>query len=119
MSHTKRREFIAGLGGVASSAAYPVASRALQPGKQPTIGYLGGVTAASNSAYTTAFLKRLQELSWVEGRNVAIEYRWPEGRMEAASEYLAEFVGLKVDAIFVSGNAYALAATLGTRSVLA
>jgi len=106
----RRREFIAGLG---SAAAWPVAARAQQPGKLPTIGYLGGTAAATDSALP-ALLRRLRELGWVEGRNIAIEYRWTEGRTEAATEFLAEFVRLKVDVIHTLGNAYALEAKRAT-----
>jgi putative ABC transport system substrate-binding protein len=68
----KRREFITLLGG---AAAWPVAARAQQP-KLPTIGYLGVSTASSWRDWTAAFVRRLGELGWTEGRTVAIEYRW-------------------------------------------
>jgi len=74
-----RREFIVALGG---AAAWPLAARAQQAGKLPTIGFLGGSTAAAQSQWTSAFVQRLRELGWTEGRNVAIEYRWGEGRNE-------------------------------------
>src|SRR6516164_5000593 len=106
----RRREFIAGLGG---TAALPFAARAQQPGKLPTIGYLGG-SKANDRALATALLLRLRELGWVEGRNIAIEYRWTEGRTEAATEFLAEFVRLKVDVIHMLGNAFALEAKRAT-----
>src|SRR5258707_8111248 len=106
----RRREFIAGIG---SAAAFPFAARAQQPGKLPTIGYLGG-SPANDSAVTAALLRRLRELGWVEGRNIAIEYRWTEGHTEAATEFLAEFVRLKVDVIHTLGNAYALEAKRAT-----
>src|SRR5262245_22194629 len=86
----RRREFIALLGG----AAWPLAVRAQQPGKLPTIGYLGGATAAVWSPWTAAFVLRLRELGWIEGRSIAIEYRWAEGRSERYSEIAAEFVRL-------------------------
>jgi putative tryptophan/tyrosine transport system substrate-binding protein len=108
-----RRDFIAGLGAAGSAVYWPRASRAQQPGKLPTIGFLG-LTAANDSALTAVFLRRLRDLGWVEGRNLAVEYRWTDGRMEAASEFLAEFVRLKVDVIHVSGNAYALEAKRAT-----
>jgi putative tryptophan/tyrosine transport system substrate-binding protein len=107
----RRREFIVGLG---SAAALPVAAHAQQPRKLPTIGYLGGSTAANDIALTTALAGRLRELGWVEGRDIAIEYRWTEGRTEAATEFLAEFVRLKVDVIHTLGNAYALEAKRAT-----
>jgi putative tryptophan/tyrosine transport system substrate-binding protein len=91
----KRREFIAGLG---IAAAWPPTARA-QQARLPTIGYLGGSTPVSTSAWTAAFVQRLRELSWVEGSNVSIEYRWAQGRTERYTEIAAEFVRLKVDVI--------------------
>jgi putative tryptophan/tyrosine transport system substrate-binding protein len=76
----KRREFIALLGGAA--AAWPLATRAQQPSKVPTVGFLGPQTATAQSSWTTAFVQRLRELGWIEGRTVVIEYRWAEGRSE-------------------------------------
>ena len=70
----RRREFIALVGSAA--AAWPLAARA---GKLPTIGVLGS-DAAGWSAWTAAFVQRLHELGWIEGRTIAIEYRWSEGR---------------------------------------
>ena len=75
-----RREFIVALGG---AAAWPLAARAQQAGKLPTIGFLGGSTAAAQSQWTSAFVQRLRELGWTEGRNVAIEYRWGRDAMSA------------------------------------
>jgi putative tryptophan/tyrosine transport system substrate-binding protein len=98
----KRRAFITLLGGVA--AAWPVAARAQQP-KLPTIGFLGASTAAGFSGWVAAFTKRLHELGWIEGRSVAIEYRWAEGRSERYSEIASEFVRLKVDVIVTVGSA--------------
>jgi putative ABC transport system substrate-binding protein len=76
----KRREFIAGLGGAA--AAWPFAAHAQQAARVPTIGFLGQLTPSAMSKWTAAFVRRLRELGWVEGRTVAIEYRWAEGRSE-------------------------------------
>jgi len=96
----RRREFITLLGG---AAAWPLAARAQQPGKLPTIGFLGGATSSAWSSWVAAFVQRLHELGWIEGRTVAIEYRWAEGSVERASEIAAEFVRLKVDIIVTSG----------------
>jgi putative ABC transport system substrate-binding protein len=92
----KRREFIALVGGAA--AAWPLAALAQQVTKLPTIGYLGGVTAAE-SQRVASFVQRLRELGWIEGRNVTIEYRRTDGRPEQMAEFAAEFVRLKVDVI--------------------
>jgi putative ABC transport system substrate-binding protein len=98
----KRREFITLL---ASGAAWPLAARAQQTGKLPTIGFLGTTTASAWGPWTTVFVQRLRELGWIEGRNLAIEYRWAEARSEHFAEMAAEFIRLKVDVILVGGNA--------------
>jgi putative ABC transport system substrate-binding protein len=98
----RRREFITLIGGAA--VAWPLAARAQQAGKLPTIGFLG-VDAAVWSPWTAAFVGRLRELGWIEGRNIAIEYRWAEGRAERNAEVAAEFVRLKVDVIVTFGTA--------------
>ena len=77
----KRREFITLLGGAA--AAWPLAARAQQAGKLPTIGFLVAGTPSSHGQWVAAFVQRLRELGWIEGRTVAIEYRWAEGRSRA------------------------------------
>jgi putative ABC transport system substrate-binding protein len=97
----KRREFITLLGGAA--AAWPVAARAQQTGKLPTIGFLGGTTPSAAGQGVAAFVQRLRELGWTESRNLAIEYRWAEGRSERFAEIAAEFVRLKVDVIVTAG----------------
>jgi putative tryptophan/tyrosine transport system substrate-binding protein len=102
--HIQRREFLAALGGAA--AAWPLVARAQQPGKLPTIGFLGA-EAAAWSAYITAFAERLRALGWIEGRTIAIEYRWSEGRPDRVAEIAAEFVRLKVDVIVTNGPAVA------------
>ena len=97
----KRREFVGLVGG---TIAFPHAARA-QPGRVPTIGLLGTSTAAGWSQWIAAFVRQLREHGWVEGRTVAIEYRWAEGRPERYAEIAAEFVRLKVDVIVISGSA--------------
>ena len=99
----KRREFITLICGAAALA--PFGAQAQQAGKLPTIGFLGASTASNWSHWTAAFVQRLRELGWVEGRTVAIEYRWAEGRSERFAEFAAEFVRLKVDVILTVGSA--------------
>jgi putative tryptophan/tyrosine transport system substrate-binding protein len=108
----KRREFITLLGGAA--VAWPLAARAQQAAKLPTIGYLGTAAAAAWIPWTAAFVQRLHELGWIEGRTVAIQYRWAEGRAERWAEFAAEFVRLKVDVIVSGGNAAAAAKQAST-----
>jgi hypothetical protein len=92
----RRREFIALLAGAA--AAWPLAVRA-QQGKLPTIGFLGTATLSTMSFRVAALVQRMRELGWIDGRNVAIEYRWAEGRSERLTEIAAELVRLNVDVI--------------------
>jgi putative tryptophan/tyrosine transport system substrate-binding protein len=100
----KRREFIA-LIGSAAALGLPLAARAEQSGNRlPTIGFLG-TEAVAFRPRTTAFVKRLGELGWIEGRTVAIAYRWSEGHPERIAEIAAEFVRLNVDVIVANGSA--------------
>src|SRR6516164_5105551 len=108
----KRREFITLLGGAA--AACPLAARAQQAGKLPTIGFLGQTTHSGGSEWVAAFVQRLHELGWNEGRTIAIEYRWAEGREERFAELAAELVRLKGDVIVTSGTPQVLAAKQAT-----
>ena len=84
-----------------------------QQAAMPVIGFLGANTPSTQSQWTAAFVQRLRELGWIEGRTVAIEYRWAEGRNERYTEIAAEFVRLKVDVIVTTGAA-ALAAKQST-----
>src|SRR5215471_8098637 len=106
-----RREFITLLGG---AAALPLAARAQQPGKLPTVGFLGATTPLVEGHRLAAFVQRLRELGWMEGRNVAIEVRWAEGRNERYAENAAEFVRLKVDVIVTVATPPTLAAKQAT-----
>jgi putative tryptophan/tyrosine transport system substrate-binding protein len=98
----KRRAFIMLLGG---AVAWPLAARAQQPGKLPIIGYLGSGTPSTHGLWAAAFVQRLRELGWSEGRTIAIEYRWAGGRSDRYREIAAEFVRLKVDIIVTVGGA--------------
>ena len=108
----KRREFITLLGGTAAS--WPLAGNAQQPGKLPTIGFLGATTASADGQLVAAFVQRLRELGWIEGRTIAIEYRWAEARSERFAEMTAELVRLKVDVIVTWGALPVLAAKQAT-----
>jgi ABC-type uncharacterized transport system substrate-binding protein len=98
----RRREFITLLAGTA--AAWPISAHA-QPAKLPTIGFLGAGAQSAWAHWTAAFVQRLHELGWLEGRTVTIEYRWAEGRTERFREIAAEFARLKVDVIVTVGSA--------------
>jgi putative ABC transport system substrate-binding protein len=97
-----RRAFIALLGGAVTT--WPLAARAQQASKLLTIGFLGPSTPLAAVQWTAAFGQRLRELGWVEGRNIAIEYRWAEGRSERYGEIAAELIRLNVDVIVTVGG---------------
>jgi putative tryptophan/tyrosine transport system substrate-binding protein len=107
----RRRDFIASVGGAA--IGWPLAAHAQQP-KLPTIGFLGPLTSSAMSRWTAAFVQRLRELGWIEGRTIVIEYRWGEGRSERFPEIVAEFVRLKVSVIVTGGTAAVIAAKQAT-----
>ena len=108
----KRREFITAFSGAA--VIWSLAARAQQPGRLPTIGWLGAGTPLTMSHRVTAFVQRLGELGWIEGRTIAIEVRWAEGRNERFAEIAAEFVRLKVDVIVTAGTAAVVATKQAT-----
>jgi len=107
----KRREFITLLGGAA--AAWPLVAQAQQPGKLPTIGFLGANTRLVDSQR----VERLRELGWIENRTVAIEYRWGEGRDERFAQIAAEFVRRSVDVIVTGGTASVIAVKQATSTI--
>jgi putative tryptophan/tyrosine transport system substrate-binding protein len=113
----RRREFIAGLGSAA--AAWPVVARAQQR-VMPVIGYIGGtlLPGATLTSFDKAFLKGLAEAGYVEGRNVAIEYRWVEERNERLPGFVDDLVGRRVAVIaVVISTAAALAAKAATQTI--
>jgi putative ABC transport system substrate-binding protein len=108
----RRREFITLLGGAAAS--WPLAASGQQMPRLPTIGSLSPMTASVENQRVAAFVQRLRELGWIEGRTVAIKVRWAEGRSERAAEIVAEFVRQKVDVIVSGGTVSVLAAKQAT-----
>jgi putative tryptophan/tyrosine transport system substrate-binding protein len=111
----RRREFIALLG--SALVASPLAARAQQAKKPPTIGFLGATSAVVWNSFVGAFLQRMRELGWIDGYNLAIEYRWAEGREERYTELAAEFVQLKVDVIVTGGTAAVIAVKKATSAI--
>jgi hypothetical protein len=107
----RRRDLVILLGG---AAAWPLAARAQQPGKLPTMGIIGSGTPATQGHWYAAFVQRLRELGWIDGRTVAVEYRWAEGRDERFAEIAAEFVQRKVDVIVTSSTVGVVAAKQAT-----
>jgi ABC-type uncharacterized transport system substrate-binding protein len=108
-----RREFIALLGG---AAAWPLPAHAQQAAK-PTIGLLVPGTPASHGHWYAATVQRLRELGWVEGRTIAVEYRWAEGFGGRLPELAADLVQLKVHVIVTGGSTAVIAAKQATSSI--
>jgi putative ABC transport system substrate-binding protein len=109
----RRRDFISLVGG---AAAWPWAAWA-QQGRRPILGYLGSGSSPIENERVAMLLRRLRDLGWIDGSNIAIEYRWAEGRNERFAKIAAEFVGLKVDIIVAAGTAAVVAAKEATSAI--
>ena len=111
----KRRAFITLLGGAA--ATWPLAARAQQTAKLPTIGLVGGAIPSTQGTWIAAFVQRMRELGWIENRAVAIEVRWAEGHSERYAEIAAELVRRKVNVILTHNTPPVLAAKQATSTI--
>ena len=109
----RRREFITLLGGAA--AAWPLAARTQQPGKSPRIGVL--VSASPPHPFADAFWRGLHALGYSEGRNIKVEFRYTDGRIDRAEEFAAAFVRSGVDVIVAHFNLATRAAMGATRTI--
>src|SRR5262249_50069644 len=96
-SYIGRRNFLATLGGAA--VAWPLTAHAQQQARVSTVGFLVAGTPSTHGQWLAAFVRRLGELGWVEGRNIAIEVRWAEGHGGRLAEIATELVRLKVDVV--------------------
>ena len=113
----RRRDFITVLGGAA--VVWPLAARAQQPERVRRIGMLMSLAAddPESLARLTAFLQRLQELGWTDGRNIRIDYRWAAGDAERSRRYAPELVALAPDVILAAGSVGLEALQQATRTV--
>ena len=110
-----RRTFIGGVGGGILLA--PCAALAQQPGRVYRLGYLSTPTRESVEKGVDAFLRKLHELGWIDGQNLAIEYRWAEGNVDRLPELAADLVQRKMDVIVAPAGSAALAAKNATSSI--
>jgi len=108
----RRRDFVRGSVGFAVSR--PLSAHAQQERKPPTIGFMGASSLSAIDRYLAAWVQRLNELGWIDGRSVLIEYRWANGRNERMAEIATEFVRMKVDIIVTHGTAAVIAAKQAT-----
>ena len=108
----RRRKFMTLAWGAA--AGWPLAAHAQQGTKLPTIGFLGAHMRSPGDPLVIAFVERLRELGWIEGRNFAIEFRWWDGNKDRLPEIVADFVRLRVDVMVLEGSAATLAAKRAT-----
>src|SRR5271165_2941138 len=110
----RRREFITGLG---STAVWPLAARAQQPGRMRRIGVLAGGDASEAAAYIAAFREGLERLGWSEGRNVRIDYRRAAASLDQFQAFAKELVALQPDVIFANTTPAAAALQRESRTV--
>src|SRR5262245_11885181 len=114
-SHIGRRKFLATLLG--GAATWPLAARAQQITNLPTVGFLGAGSPATADVWLSAFMSRLHELGWIEGRNLNVDVRWAEGRNNRSAEIAAEFVRLKVDVIVTYSSEHTQIAKQATSTI--
>ena len=110
-----RRQFITLIGG---AAAWPLAALAQQPAQMKRVGMMMGFAKdALGQVSAKAFQQELERLGWTEGRNIAMEYRWAEGRTERYGDIAAEFIQAKMDVIVTTATPSTVAAMQATSTV--
>jgi putative tryptophan/tyrosine transport system substrate-binding protein len=109
----RRREFIAVFGG---AAAWPLVARGQQPSRS-TIGLLGGALPEDNDPFLLGFARGLADAGYIDGRNLAVEYRWARGQYNLLGEMAADLVGRQVSVIATFGTNAALAAKAATTTI--
>src|SRR5262249_714287 len=97
--------------------ASPFAAGAQKPGKIPRVGNLGPRSRSDAAPFVDACLQGMRELGWVDGKNIAIEYRFADGRLDRLPDLAAELVRLKVDLILAGSTAPAVAAKNATTTI--
>jgi len=113
----RRRAVMGLLGGASAAAVWPLAAQPQQPGRLPAIGFIASGTPESQGHFVAAFMQRLLELGWVEGRTVALQVRWADGRSERFTEFAAELVRLKVDLIVTPSTPVVIAAKQASSAI--
>jgi putative ABC transport system substrate-binding protein len=113
-SHIGRRKFLATLGGAAAS--WPLATRAQQAGKIPRVGYIRPGTQ-DNDAYREEIVRAMRGLGYVEGRNIAYEFRYYGDDVESISSHVSDLLRAKVDIIVAGGASAVRAAQAATQSI--
>lgn len=111
----RRRQFIGALSGVA--VAWPITTRAQQASQLPTIGYLHGSTAQATRHQVTAFEEGLKQTGYIDGRNIAIEYRWADDQYDRLPSLAADLVRRQVAVISTGTPVAALAAKRATSTI--